>query len=194
MDGYHISQSKLNAIGELGLRIGDDSVEVATAVAGNQENTSATTTFDDLMRRRGAPWTFDVNQLCKDLQAAKMSGEGSFPIYDRNISDPVPDQICVTKEHCIIFCEGNYLLALDDSAFKPLEAIWDGKWLINVPESVLKDRLVHRHLKTWTAAKEERFGKGRAGAEAKTESSDLKNARWVYQTSRAHADLVIHNA
>lgn len=182
MDGYHFPQSQLKAMGDEGRLIGD-----ADATAGE------TTTFDDLMKRRGAPWTFDPVRLNLDLHAVKAAQHGSLPLYDRSISDPVPDQIHVTKDHRIIFCEGNYVLAFDDPAWKPLKEIWDDTWLIYVAEPVLKERLVGRHLKTWTALKEERFGKGRAGAEAKTESSDLKHARWVDRMSRAHAAVIIRN-
>lgn len=182
MDGYHISQAQLQAMGELGQLIGDADGSVGK-----------TTTFDDLMRRRGAPWTFDPEALFQDLRAAKVAHFGAFPLYDRMISDPVPDQIHVTKEHRIVLCEGNYLLAFDDPAWEPLKAIWDDAWLIDVPEAILKERLVGRHLRTWTAVKEARFGKGRRGAEAKTESSDLKHARWIYRTSRSHANLIIRN-
>jgi pantothenate kinase len=188
MDGYHILQADLRIMGQQGRLIGD--AHDATAI----ENGSSTpTTFDDLMRRRGAPWTFDPTRLYTDLQRAKTLGNGSFPLYDRSISDPVPDQVHVKSEHAIVFCEGNYLLAFDDPAWQPLQSLWDDTWFIDASEHVLRQRLVSRHLATWTAAKEARFGLGRVGALAKIESSDLKNAQWVYQMSRHHAALIVSN-
>jgi len=182
MDGYHIPQSELKMMGEQGKLIGDED-----ATSGK------TTTYNDLMRRRGAPWTFDPNRLDEDLAAAREKGEGCFPLYDRSVSDPVANLISVTKEHGIILCEGNYLIAFDDPAWAPLQEHWDDQWYIDVPEPVLKERLVKRHLKNWNSAKIELFGEGSQGAEAKTESSDLKNARWVAKTSRAYANLIISN-
>lgn len=182
MDGYHYTQARLRNMSESGQRIGDPD-----ATSGE------ITTFDDLMRRRGAPWTFDSKALYENLASTKQKGYGSFPLYDRSISDSVADQIQVKDCHKIIICEGNYLLAYDDLAWQPLKSIWDDAWLIDVPENVLKERLVRRHLQNWTPAKEERFGIGRMGALAKVESSDIKNAQFVRQASRKHANVIIAN-
>lgn len=182
MDGYHIPQKELKIMGEQDILIGDKD-----ATAGK------TTTFEDLMRRRGAPWTYDPKRLDEDLSAAREKGEGCFPLYDRSISDPVANKISVTREHCIIVCEGNYLIAFDNPDWAPLQVHWDDQWYIDVPEPVLKERLVRRHLKNWNSAKIKLFGEGRQGAEAKTESSDLKNARWIAQTSRTYANIIISN-
>jgi len=184
MDGYHIPQSELKeTVGKIGSRFID----------GDDTSGETSVTFADIMKRRGAPWTFDPKRLYRDLESAREKGEGCFPLYDRSISDPVPDQISVTKEHRIIVCEGNYLIAFDDLDWKPLEKFWDARWLIDVPEAELKERLVKRHLKNWNSVKVQLFGEGRKGAEAKTEFIDLKNARWVYQMSREHADFIIDN-
>ena len=189
MDGYHIPQAELKKmVGKLGSTFIDGGDDIEATTSGE-----TTMTFDDLMKRRGAPWSFDPKSLYRDLESAREKGEGCFPLYDRSISDPVPDQISVTKEHRIIFCEGNYLIAFDDPDWKPLEKFWDARWLIDVPEAELKERLVKRHLKNWNSVKVQRFGEGRKGAEAKTEFIDLKNARWVYQMSREHADFIINN-
>ena len=180
MDGYHIPKSELITMGALGVLIGD-----------RESTVGETTTYADLMKRRGAPWTFDPARLHDDLTAARASGAGCFPLYDRSIGDPVPHQISVTRDHKIIFCEGNYLLALDDPHWAPLGVHWDDQWLIDVPERVLKERLVQRHLKNWNSSKVQLFGEGRKGAERKIESSDLKNAHWIHQRSRAYANLII---
>lgn len=182
MDGYHFTQSQLREMGECGNVIGDAN-----------DTSDQWTSFDDLMKRRGAPWTFDSAKLHQDLAAAKAARCGSFPLYDRTISDPIQDQIHVTTQHKIVFCEGNYLLAFDDANWKELESVWDDAWLIDVPEPMLKERLVRRHLQNWNSVKENRFGKGREGAMAKVEMSDLKNAQYVYRCSRAHANLIFRN-
>jgi pantothenate kinase len=182
MDGYHYTKAQLRCMGESGQRIGD-----LEATSGE------TTTYDDLMRHRGAPWTFDSNSLIQDLASTKERGYGSFPLYNRGISDPRPDQILVTRHHKIVVCEGNYLLSFDDPAWKPLQNLWDDTWIIDIPEPILKERLVRRHLQNWTPTKEALFGVGRVGATLKVESSDLKNAHFVYRMSRNHANVIIRN-
>lgn len=182
MDGYHIPRAELEKMGKSGKVIGDPC-----------DTKGDTTTYEDLTLRRGAPWTFDSCSLIRDLTSAKKSGEGNFPVYSREISDPVPNGAVVTHEHKIIFCEGNYLLALDDPEWKPLESIWDDKWYISVQEDVVMERLVNRHLERWNEEKQKLWGDGRAGAMRKVAASDLKNYRWIEGTSRSHADLIIEN-
>jgi len=58
---------------------------------------------------------------------------------------------------------------------------------------VLLDRLVERHLETWSDEKTKIWGEGQAGARAKAEANDIKNARWIAEMSRKHADLVIES-
>jgi len=183
MDGYHIPRASLEQMASEGIKIGD----IATG------NNGATTTFEDLMSRRGAPWTFDSQALIHDLSLAKKEGKGSFPIYSREISDPVPDGVSLTRKHRIVYCEGNYLLAFEDDDWKPLEKLWDETWYMSVPEQVVEERLVSRHLERWNEAKIQLWGEGRAGAQAKVEASDLKNFRWIHDKSRGHANVIIEN-
>lgn len=183
MDGYHISRANLKKMARDGLQIGD----VATGK-------DSSTTFDDLMSRRGAPWTFDSASLIRDLQTAKQNGKGSFPIYSREISDPISNGIELTCEHEIVYCEGNYLLAFDDPDWQPLQTLWDDTWFIDVSEQIVKERLVNRHLERWNDAKIQLWGRGREGAQAKVEASDLKNFRWIHEKSRGHANVIISKA
>ena len=182
MDGYHIPRSKLEEMGKEGRVIGD----LATGDNGS-------TTFQDLLSRRGAPWTFDSKALIRDLTMAKETGEASFPTYSREIRDPIPNAVTLTRNHKIVYCEGNYLLAFEDDEWKPLEKLWDEKWYICVPEKVAEERLVNRHLKTWNDAKIELWGEGRAGAMKKAQASDLRNFRWIQEKSASHADVIIVN-
>ena len=184
MDGYHISRANLKKMAARdGLQIGD----VATGK-------DSSTTFDDLMSRRGAPWTFDSASLIRDLQTAKQNGKGTFPIYSREISDPISSGVELTCEHEIVYCEGNYLLAFDDPDWQPLQTLWDDTWFIDVSEQIVKERLVNRHLERWNDAKIQLWGRGRAGAQAKVEASDLKNFRWIHEKSRGHANVIISKA
>ena len=51
-------------------------------------------------KRRGAPWTYDVEPCFDDLsKAKKKKGAVSLPVYRREKSDPVPHGIRSTKDH-----------------------------------------------------------------------------------------------
>jgi pantothenate kinase len=226
MDGYHIAKSQLWQMGQLGKCIGDP-----------DGTTGATTSYDGLLKRRGAPWTFDPKQLYLDLLKAKQNGNnpppppplrslpstatsstGSdnstaedeqqqqqqlhedddnfalFAQYDRQISDPLPDQIAVSSHNTqIVLCEGNYLIAYDDPVWYPLHVIWDDTWLIHVMIGELKDRIAHRHMATWDQEKDRLFGRGIGGAARKAETSDLKHAQWVYDQSIKYANVIVNN-
>lgn len=178
MDGYHISKNDMKMLTKLG-KIQDDRGEVLS--------------YEEAMSRRGAPFTYDHEQLIMDLQDARKTGEASFPVYNRDISDPELDGVKLESKHQVVLCEGNYLLALEEPAWAPLRGIWDDRWYIHVNEDVVKERLIDRHMVRWNHEKECRFGKGRDGARKKVEESDWKNSQWVAKHSQRHANLIIDN-
>jgi pantothenate kinase len=181
MDGYHYSKKKLRELAKNGDLFHKDQQEKQTM------------TYEQLMARRGAPWTFCPASLIKDLKEAISKGEGSFPVYDREKHDPVSDGAFLTKKNWIIFVEGNYLLCIDDPDWKPLDEIWDDKWYVDVSLENARERLVKRHLKNWNEEKILQWGEGRKGAEAKTDTNDMKNAQCIRKRSVPHANLIIDN-
>jgi pantothenate kinase len=70
---------------------------------------------------------------------------------------------------------------LDESPWAAAHALLDEIWYVEVPESVRRDRLTHRH---------EEFGRTPAQARARTLGSDEDNARMVLST-RDRADALI---
>ena len=58
---------------------------------------------------------------------------------------------------------------------------------------IILERLVNRHLETWTDEKSQMWGSGEVGARAKAEANDLKNAIWIDKNSRKYADLIVEN-
>merc|ERR1740139_1111838 len=80
-------------------------------------------------------------------------------------------------------------------AIRPVGGVWDDKWYVDVSDGeVLRDRLVDRHLETWTEEKTKIWGSaGRGGARAKAEANDLKNAAWIERRSKKFADLIVRN-
>lgn len=165
MDGWHIPQDRL--VEEFGSENG--------------------------MQRRGAPWTFDCDLLYKELMEAKKNGKASLPMYSREISDPVPDKVNLEPHHKIVFVEGIYMLWKDDekNEWGRLFDLWDETWFVECPsrEDQIR-RLVGRSMKTWTDTKAKMWGEGRAGALARVEHNDLRNADMVRHCSE-YADEVI---
>ena len=171
MDGYHIPRRDLRAMAE----------------------ESSDESYEDIMRRRGDPDTFLPKDFAADLRQAKARGCGLFPIYDRSISDPVPDGVSFDESHKIVLCEGLYLLSLDDEHWSPFAELWDDRWLLDVPEEVVRERLVERHLQNWSEEKVATWGAGREGAEKKTNSADLPRTRFIADNSKGHCDVAMAN-
>ena len=182
MDGYHYSKDELRRL---------DPPEAI-----------------DYLPRRGAPHTFDAERFVTDLTAAKQTQHGAFPVYDRTVSDPIENGVQLTPNHRIVFIEGNYLLlgcggmvpgyvtATEAARWSPLPALFDTTWFVTptrgLPEQ--RQRLITRHLATWTAAKTLLFRATNAqdGATKRTESNDLLNVH-VVNTCRSYADVIIEN-
>lgn len=159
MDGYHYSRAQLQTIAD---------------------NSNGDTTFEDLLARRGAPWTFDPSSLIADLTLAKANKCGALPTYSRVKSDPVPGGVELQPHHQIVLVEGNYLLNHDDESWRPLEALFEERWFIRC-ESLEKQRqrLIRRHLETWSTEKTRMFGPGEEGAARKADGNDVLNMQYV---------------
>jgi pantothenate kinase len=166
MDGWHIYQDRL--VEEFGMEEG--------------------------MQRRGAPWTFDFELLYKQLTEAKKEGKASLPMYSREISDPVPDKVLLETHHKIVFVEGIYMLWKDDekNEWGRLFDLWDEAWFVECPSREDQiERLVGRSLKTWTDKKAKLWGEGRAGASARIECNDLKNADMVRHCNQFADEVIV---
>ena len=188
MDGYHLSRQELKEKAEAGELFKTDQEDEKGKPVRKQM------TYDELMTRRGASFTYDPERFIRDLKTIKEKGEGSFPVYSREKHDPVPGGVSVTKDNKIIFVEGLYLLCAHDPDWQPLDDLWDDKWYIDVSMAETKQRLVHRHLKTWSDEKTQRWGgDDEAAATRKAEANDMKNAVCIEKNSKAHAHLVIQN-
>ena len=171
MDGFHYSRAQLKAMGEQNGEVGP--------------------TFEDLIARRGSPWTFDAHALCAALSAARQAGEYSLPTYSRQLSDPVPEGVELKKNHRIVLVEGNYLLLYQDPLWAPLKSLFDQRWFIKCESlDAQRSRVAIRHLQTWTIEKERMWGKGIEGATAKVDTSDFLNMQLV-NTTACYADRII---
>lgn len=190
MDGYHLKREELKELAEKGTVIESDQFgdPDSDKVEGRKLS------YDELLARRGAPFTYCPSAFIKDLKAAKETGEGSFPIYSRTKHDPIPDGVQINQHNKIILVEGLYLLCIDDPDWKELDDLWDDKWYVDVSLEETKRRLVDRHLKTWTEAKTKRYGgSGKEAAAKKAESNDMLNAKCIKKNSKGNASLIICN-
>ncbi len=133
------------------------------------------------LARKGAPWTFDTGGLARDLQRLRADdGPVLVPVFDRDLDLARAAAREILPAARIVLVEGNYLL-LDDPPWSALAGVWDVGVRIEVPELVLRARLVARWL---------HHGLDPASAEARAESNDLPNARIVQARSRP-ADWVV---
>ena len=189
MDGYHLERKELKKLAE------DDTVfESDQFGEDNEEVEKRKLTYEQLLARRGAPFTYCPSKFIDDLKKAKKSGEGSFPVYNRSKHDPVKNGVQIKKHHKLIFVEGLYLLCTDDPDWQELHDILDDKWYIEVSLEETKRRLVERHLKSWNDQKTKMYGgNGPKAAAKKAETNDMINARCIKRHSKEHADLIIRN-
>ncbi|MCP9210195.1 nucleoside/nucleotide kinase family protein [Streptomyces cucumeris] len=151
MDGFHLADAELRRLG--------------------------------LLDRKGAPETFDpygYTALLRRLRAPR-SGETVYaPGFDRELEQPLAGAVPVAPEVPLVITEGNYLL-LDEGPWRPVRALLDETWWIELDGEERMRRLIDRH---------ERFGKPRPEAERFVLRSDEANARRV-APGRAVADLVV---
>ena len=127
--------------------------------------------------RKGAPWTFDVDGLARDLARVRADDAPVLvPVFDRalDLSRGAAREIGPAVR--IVLVEGNYLL-LNDPPWTALAGFWDLSVMLTVPLDVLESRLIQR----W---------EGRAGAADWIRLNDLPNARIVTERSRV-ADVTI---
>lgn len=72
--------------------------------------------------------------------------------------------------------------------------VFDEKWFVTCKSfNCILDRLVNRHLQTWTEEKTRMFGEGAIGAKKKAESNDLLNAQFIIDCTMKYADMVIES-
>lgn len=150
MDGFHRTSAELDAVGA--------------------------------RHRKGQPDTFDVAgfvERLKLLRGVPLWQRVSWPIYDRDLHDPVPDAITFAAQRLAVV-EGNYLL-LDQPGWAEVRAQLDEIWYLDAEDKVIEQRLSDRHV---------RGGKTIEQALAKIAESDMSNARLIAET-RDRGDIVL---
>lgn len=133
-----------------------------------------------LLPRKGAPQTFDVDGLARDLARLREGGrEVLVPVFDRTLDLARAAARSIHPEHRVVVLEGNYLL-LDRPPWNDLARHLDRTLFLSVDRDELRRRLVDR----WLA-----HGLDAAAAVARAEGNDLANADLIVTAGRT-ADLV----
>lgn len=116
MDGFHLAQGVLAALGRAGRKGAPDTFDAAGYAA--------------LLRRLRRP----------------VPGETVYaPRFDRAIEEPVAGAIAVPATVRLVVTEGNYLL-LDEGPWAAVRGLLDEAWYVDPGDAVRVPRLVARHV------------------------------------------------
>ncbi len=124
-----------------------------------------------LLPRKGAPDTFDAHGFVHAMARVRAEPEVILPEFDRTREIAIAGRIVCGPEVETAVIEGNYL-CYDAAPWRDLGALWDLSLFLDIPEDVLRARLIAR----WDA-----HGFAPDAARAKVEENDLPNARLVLE-------------
>ncbi|MEU7764035.1 nucleoside/nucleotide kinase family protein [Nocardia sp. NPDC049190] len=118
MDGYHLPNDVLRAMGSLARKGEPDTFDVAGYLAG-----------------------------LRLLRSAAIGELVSWPTFDRTIDTSVPDGVVIDHQS-IVLTEGNYLLLDDfeGRTWSAVRTLLDECWYLDAPRQVIAGRLLHRHI------------------------------------------------
>ena len=114
---------------------------------------------------KGAPVTFDLEELKEHVKEVASGTVCAWPIYDRLLHNPVENAVTVHSD--VILLEGNYLL-LDEDGWRDLSTYADYTVSVRAEEEMLRTRLIDRRIKT---------GVDRKAATRFVDFSDMPNVR-----------------
>lgn len=133
-----------------------------------------------LRKRKGAPFTFDIEHFARALRDARALDSEPWPDYSRELHDVVPHALPVAGD--VLIVEGNYLL-LDEPGWRDLRSFADETVFLSADEAMLHERLVGRKVAG---------GMDPSAAEAWYAASDGRNVKQVLeQRVGADAELVL---
>lgn len=136
-----------------------------------------------LLKRKGAPETFDFVGFKHLLLRVKNEDEVVYPVFDREREISIAGAGILNKNIRIVIVEGNYLL-LDEEPWSCLSELWDYSVFLDVELTVLEQRLIDRWID---------LGFSRAEAQQKALENDIQNAKRVI-ASRIQANKIINDA
>ncbi|KEJ87845.1 AAA family ATPase [Sulfitobacter donghicola] len=128
----------------------------------------------DLVKFKGREDTFNPDLLLAAIQNLKTAkAEFWWPIYSRELHNPVSQGVLLRPDLQIAVLEGNYLF-LDQGAWAEAGKFIDYKIFLEAKDDDINDRLLRRHLAG---------GKSDAEARDKIETSDLVNVSHIREAS-----------
>lgn len=134
-----------------------------------------------LLKRKGAPETFDVRAFIDIVTAVRKADEEVLvPVFDRSREIAIASARAVAPETRIILAEGNYLL-LEEAPWSRLDGMFDLSIFVGPSYEVLEERLRQRWI---------HYGLDAAGIEWKLYGNDLPNGKRIIDNSR-RADIAI---
>ncbi|MCM2453618.1 nucleoside triphosphate hydrolase [Agrobacterium vitis] len=134
-----------------------------------------------LLKRKGAPETFDVRGFLDIVTAVKAGGEEVLvPVFDRDRELAIASARPIAPETRFILVECNYLL-LDRAPWTRLQRCFDLTVFVGPPLEVLEQRLRDR----WV-----HYGLDEAAITWNLNGNDLPNGRLVIEASRP-ADISV---
>ena len=136
-----------------------------------------------LLKRKGAPETFDFVGFKHLLLRVKNEDEVVYPVFDREREISIAGAGILKKNIRIVIVEGNYLL-FDEEPWSCLSELWDYSVFLDVELTVLEQRLIDRWID---------LGFSRAEAKQKALENDIQNANSVI-ASRIQANKIINYA
>lgn len=132
-----------------------------------------------MVRIKGAPITFDLDQLEAVIQRVADGEICGWPEYDRRLHNSVKDAVTIDRN--IVLLEGNYLL-LDEDGWRDLRKYADYTISIRADAAMLRNRLINRKIKT---------GVEREEAIRFVDFSDMPNVRLCLEKTMP-ADLQLY--
>lgn len=133
-------------------------------------------------RRRGAPFTFDVNRFVSTVQQLQNFQDVYAPLFDHALQDPVENDIVIKLEVQVVFVEGNYV-GLVESPWSLVSDACDEFWFLDTDPALVRERLIARHLSSGVSASVEE-------AVERCDSLDRANAVYI-RTHLKSPDVII---
>ncbi|KAG7660629.1 uncharacterized protein J8A68_005895 [[Candida] subhashii] len=141
---------------------------------------------EEAFKRRGAPFTFNPQafvELIRKLKDPDWKDKTIYaPSFDHKLKDPIEDEIKIDSDVEVIIIEGNYV-SLTDEYWNDISELVDESWFIQTGLSVVRDRIIKRHLQAGISSTMEE-------AIERTDGNDLVNAKYILEHSKP-TDVVI---
>jgi pantothenate kinase len=99
-----------------------------------------------LRRLKGSPETYDTDAAYAFLKNIKAGGQMDYPVYSRQLHDPIPNAGRITSNHQIVVLEGNYWL-LQEAPWRQFQTLFDERIFLTASPEKLIDGLHQRHLR-----------------------------------------------